>query len=328
MINEQINSTMINNLPSFSEVFFVHYQCDDFNIGTKIYNLGIYSKGKAKEFADEEEHIIIEKFCAQVKELCFEGLIPVSWNQNRPYFGPDMIMKRYKQITGKEIELEYVNEIILSDLLIEIYGDDYVSHPRLDNLAELNQCFGSSKDKVREQIFSVDRILLLSKIYHKLLHKKLIIKALVMFGDIAIPHVAIATNIIPIDDIQLEPKALEITKMELLSNHLRAYGIYDIPKIKVLSSEKQMQLIELLLINKLPYCIAMLDFLDYVKFLDKIHFKNIKSRNVEIANWFDSNDRAVRGNINILIDYSDENNNRYTSNKHEESVENDYNDIK
>lgn len=328
MINEQINSTMINNLPSFSEVFFVHYQCDDFNIGTKIYNLGIYSKGKAKEFADEEEHIIIEKFCAQVKELCFEGLIPVSWNQNRPYFGPDMIMKRYKQITGKEIELEYVNEIILSDLLIEIYGDDYVSHPRLDNLAELNQCFGSSKDKDRKRTFSADRILLLSKIYHKVLNNKLKTNHTPKTID-GLKHLfLIANDEVPATDNEVEKSSKNATRLELLTNNLSKYGFFDIPKVKVLSSEKQMQLIELILSNKLPYCIAMLDFLDYVKFLDKIHFKNIKSRNVEIANWFDSNDRAVRGNINILIDYSDENNNRYTSNKHEESVENDYNDIK
>ncbi len=319
---------MINSLPSFHEVFFVHYQCDRFNEGTQIYNMGIYSKKKVQEFADEEEHVFIEKYCAKVKALCTEGLRPVSWNQNRPYYGPDMIMKRYKHLTGKEIVLEYENEIILSDLLIEIYGDDYVAHPRLDSLAELNQCYGSSKENNCLHVFSANRLLLLTKIYHKLVHNKLVTRLTPTHNDTSIKAAMPSLDIIQADEIKQEPKTIIETRLDTLTEQLRQHGFFKIPKMKVLTSVNQQKLVELLLCNNLPYCIAMLDFLGYVNFLDKNYFKIIKSRNIELANWFESNERAVRGNVNILADYSDENSSRYTANKHKEKVEKDYNDIK
>jgi hypothetical protein len=166
---------MKDSLPSYKEVFFVHYQCDKFDEGNGIKEMGIYAKGKCKEYKGTDEAAVIEQYCQRVKELCAEGLIPVHWNQNRPYFGADHICERYKEITGNDIAIEYENDIELSGLLIEIYGDDYVPHPRLDNLAELNQCFGSTLDSKRVRTLSADRLILVSKMYHKLLNNKLII---------------------------------------------------------------------------------------------------------------------------------------------------------
>lgn len=165
---------MIKQLPPFKNVFFIHYQCQDFNEGDEIYSLCIYSEAKSKEYVEGTEAENIEMYCQKVKELCAKGLVPVHWNQNRSYFGVDHITARYKKITGKSIELDYPNEIGLSDILIDFFGDEYVSHPRLDNLAILNQCNGIAENEYRQRTFSVNRLLLISKIYHRLINGKLI----------------------------------------------------------------------------------------------------------------------------------------------------------
>jgi len=167
---------MIENLPLFQKVFFVHYQCEDFNVGETIFSLCIYTKGKAKEFKGENEAENIALYCQNVKELCNEGLVPVHWNQNRSYYGCDHIISRYKSLTNQNIELEYKNEINLAEILIDIFGDEYVSHPRLDNLAELNNCNGNSQHEYRQRTFATNRLLLISKIYHRLLNNKLVIE--------------------------------------------------------------------------------------------------------------------------------------------------------
>jgi hypothetical protein len=168
---------MIDSLPIFQNVFFVHYQCEDFNIGETIFSLCIFTKGKAKEFAGDNEAENIALYCQKVKELCDEGFIPIHWNQNRSYYGCDHIISRYKSLTNKDIDLEYINEINLANLLIDVFGDEYVSHPRLDNLAELNNCNGNSQLEYRKRTFAVNRLLLISKIYHRLLNNKLVIES-------------------------------------------------------------------------------------------------------------------------------------------------------
>lgn len=167
---------MLENLPPYPKVFFVHYQCEDFNEGQHIISLCIFSKGKAKEYSSCDEADDIAKYCQHIKDLCNEGLTPIHWNQNRSYFGVDHITSRYTSLTNKEIELVYVNEINLAELLVELYGDEYVSHPRLDSLAELNQSFGSSRNEYRQRTFSVNRVMLITKIYHRLINNKLVVE--------------------------------------------------------------------------------------------------------------------------------------------------------
>ena len=57
------------------------------------------------------------------------------------------IMSRYHKLSGKKIELEYKNSLNLSAVLKHKFGEEYVNHPRLDNLAHLNSFNG-----VTEQI--------------------------------------------------------------------------------------------------------------------------------------------------------------------------------
>ena len=164
----------INSLPPYDKVFFVHYQCENFNEGEQIFNMCLVYNNKIKQFDNNEpcEAAMIEAYCSLVTSYCKEGLIPIHWSQNAKYFGIDHICSRYKALTGNEISLEYPNEIDLSSLLIEMLGDDYVPHPRLDSLATLNNIKGHSVD-YGTRIFPTQRTQLLAKVYHKLLNNKL-----------------------------------------------------------------------------------------------------------------------------------------------------------
>ncbi len=163
---------MLTPLPSYRSVFFVHYSCDKFDEGTQIYRLGIYAKDEMQEFCGDNEAEFIEAYCRRVTQLCAEGLIPIHWNQNIPAYGVAHICSRYKELTGRDIELQYTNCINLSGWLIEKYGDDYISHPRLDKLAELNNLSGKSTEQGSRTFFS-NRLILLSKIYCLELNNKL-----------------------------------------------------------------------------------------------------------------------------------------------------------
>lgn len=109
-----------------------------------------------------------------------------------------------------------------------------------------------------------------------------------------------------------------------IKNHLSEYAFFELPKVKILAKVKQESLIELLSTNKLPYCIAMIDYLGFIDYLTKNYFKTILERNTEMATWFKTNERAIKGNINILCKNSGKGSNRYTANKHKEKVEIDY----
>lgn len=163
---------MLAPLPSYRSVFFVHYSCDKFDEGTQIFRLGIYANDEMQEFCGDNEAEFIEAYCRRVTQLCAEGLIPIHWNQNIPAYGVAHICSRYKELTGRDIELQYTNCINLSGWFIEKYGDDYISHPRLDKLAELNNLSGKSTEQGSRTFFS-NRLILLSKIYCLELNNKL-----------------------------------------------------------------------------------------------------------------------------------------------------------
>lgn len=160
-----------NELPQIEDVFFVHYQREDFEAGTKIYNLSIYLNGKVIDFSTETETEIIYNFSKKVVELCNSGLIPIHWNQTAPHYGIDHIKSRYKELTGSNLILDYVNDINLAEWLVYNYGENYISHPRLDTLATLNN-FNGITDK-ESKIFHTTRLVLLTKIYFNALKRTL-----------------------------------------------------------------------------------------------------------------------------------------------------------
>ena len=189
IINEYNNSTNYNSfsstfnikncafqnteLPDLQKVFFVHYQCDDFNVSDEIKSLSIFADDKVVEFKNKSEADNIEEYSSMVNKLTDIGLIPIHWSQNRPYFGVEHIKARYYKLTANKIELEYKNSLNLSGILKHRFGEDYVNHPRLDNLALLNSFNGISSAEKGLRTFDANRVLLLSKIYFGILNKTL-----------------------------------------------------------------------------------------------------------------------------------------------------------
>lgn len=141
----------------------------------------------------------------------------------------------------------------------------------------------------------------------------------------------------------------EKTKSVILYNNLEKYGFFTLPKLEILTTEQQTKLIELISINKMPYIIAMFDYLNFIDWLYKKYCKTLKERNIKIASWFDTDKdgTAVRRSINSLnptkkkpiqrnkaythnehVTNKPKENERYAAYKHIENVEIDYEKIK
>lgn len=120
------------------------------------------------------------------------------------------------------------------------------------------------------------------------------------------------------------------TKAEVLKEHLTQYGFFELEKIKVLSQESRVSIIQKISERGLPYAIAMFDYLQYIQYLEKNHFDSKYKLNKEVSKWFckDKDGRAVKGNISSLLKNTTENKNRYTAYKHIENVIKDYEQLK
>ncbi|MDP1746205.1 MAG: hypothetical protein Q8L90_11540 [Bacteroidota bacterium] len=120
------------------------------------------------------------------------------------------------------------------------------------------------------------------------------------------------------------------TKTDKLKNTLCKFGFLNLPMVKDLTPQQQEQIIVLLSSNKLPYQIAMIDYLGFIKYIEKEHFQAKYKLHKELSKWFDSDKegRAVKANISCLLENSTENKNRYTAHLHKETVKKDYEQLK
>jgi len=120
------------------------------------------------------------------------------------------------------------------------------------------------------------------------------------------------------------------TKTDKLKAELGKYGFFELSKVKQLSEPNKQKLIELISSKGLPYSIAMFEFLDFLKHIEREYFKTKGILNKEVAKWFnsDKDGRSVKGNISSLSDYSTENKSKYTAHTHKETVKTDYQKLK
>ncbi len=123
----------------------------------------------------------------------------------------------------------------------------------------------------------------------------------------------------------LPPQQTE-TKTDKLKAELGKYGFFELPKVKQLSEPNKQSLVELISTKGLPYSIAMFEYLDFLKHIEEEHFTVKYKLNKAVAKWFNSDKegRAVKGNISSLLEYSQENKNKYTAHTHKETVKTDY----
>lgn len=127
-------------------------------------------------------------------------------------------------------------------------------------------------------------------------------------------------------DIEPLPPQPIKTKADILKEQLSQYGFFELEKVKTLSEQSKVSIIEKIAESSLPYAIAMFDYLQFIPYLEKKHFDSKYKLNREVSKWFDSDKegRAVKGNISSLLKNTTENKDRYTAYKHKENVIKDY----
>lgn len=120
------------------------------------------------------------------------------------------------------------------------------------------------------------------------------------------------------------------TKAERFGREVTQYGFLDLPKVACLTEESQAKLIEKITGQKVPYAVAMFNYLGFIKHLQDHHVKTKDQLYRKISKLLDSDidGRAVKGNIASLSTYSEENKERYTAYQHTETVKNDYEALK
>ena len=121
------------------------------------------------------------------------------------------------------------------------------------------------------------------------------------------------------------PKPIK-TKADNLKEELSKFGFFDLEKVKPLSQQGRDTIIEKITEKGLPFAIAMFDYLQFLKYLEKNHFREKYKLNKEVSKWFESDEegRAVKGNISSLLTNTKENKNRYTAHTHKENVIKEY----
>lgn len=129
-----------------------------------------------------------------------------------------------------------------------------------------------------------------------------------------------------VNEIQALPPQPIKTKANILKEQLSQYGFFELEKVKTLSEQSKVSIIEKIAESGLPYAIAMFDYLQFIPYLEKKHFDSKYKLNRAVSKWFDSDKegRAVKGNISSLLKNTTENKDRYTAYKHKENVIKDY----
>ncbi|MCX6243686.1 MAG: hypothetical protein NTU98_03185 [Bacteroidetes bacterium] len=127
------------------------------------------------------------------------------------------------------------------------------------------------------------------------------------------------------DDDEKDPDhEVDITETKRLKTSLAKYGFNNIQKVKDLSVNSRDKLIEFLVTNDLPYKVAMLDYLGFIKFLEFEFGATKTNLHRNLADILSSTTRAVKGNINVLNPISKEDRMRFTTHLYRETVKNDY----
>lgn len=118
----------------------------------------------------------------------------------------------------------------------------------------------------------------------------------------------------------------ELTKTRKLRENLDKHGFSQLNNVQSLSSGKQDELVQLLVKKGLPYQIAMLDFLGFTVYLQEEHCnpQTKKALFKKLSAILDADERAIKGNIYVLDEYSKMDRTRYTAHLHKEAVKKDF----
>ncbi len=154
------------------EMAVVHYARTPFNEnGNEVYNFHVFQDDKYHSFIVDgsllEESEAIESYAKLVNRIIESGTVICHWGQDNDLFGPDHINTRYKELTGRDLDLSYgPYSVNLSFELIKRFGTDYANHPRLDSIAAMNSWSNLQEKNHPSPIFDYRRTSLIVKILH------------------------------------------------------------------------------------------------------------------------------------------------------------------
>lgn len=95
---------------------------------------------KIKEKYDIYEKKMLDEFFEFVEE--YRGYTWIHWNMRDINYGFEAIKHRYQVLGGKLkkiFEIPEENKLDLSQILITLYGENYIGHPRLEKICECNK---------------------------------------------------------------------------------------------------------------------------------------------------------------------------------------------
>lgn len=118
------------------------------------------------------------------------------------------------------------------------------------------------------------------------------------------------------------------SKSEILKSNLYDNGFFELPKVKSLSHDGQLKLIEMLLLNDTPYNVALFEFIGFFKFLEFEKSLSKVAIHKKTSAIFECSADTIKGNMLSLNDYSKIDKTRYTAHLHKEKVKTDYNSLK
>jgi hypothetical protein len=95
-----------------------------------------YSANALEEHYNQLEKTMLEEFYDYVNH--HSSHIWLHWNMRDINYGFPAIAHRFKVLQGKPVDVNESKLVDLSRLLLAIYGDNYIQHPRLKNLVEKN----------------------------------------------------------------------------------------------------------------------------------------------------------------------------------------------
>jgi hypothetical protein len=95
-----------------------------------------YSPSQLEIYYDELEKIMLKEFYEYVKS--HSSNLWLHWNMRNINYGFEALSHRFRVLGGQAIEIHEAQLVDLSHVLIQIYGVQYIGHPRLPNLVDLN----------------------------------------------------------------------------------------------------------------------------------------------------------------------------------------------
>ena len=117
-------------------------------------------------------------------------------------------------------------------------------------------------------------------------------------------------------------------KSAVLKSNLFDNDFFELKKVKSLSHDGQSKLIELLVLNDIPYRIALFDFLGFLKYLVNEKLLTNTAIHKKISALFECSSDTIKGNMLALNEHSKIDKDRYTSHLHIEKVKTDYYSLK